>query len=169
MIRPEMRASIWRWREVIGAVGMLALCLWMALSFFGVMAWIGWILVVVLSVYIFAAVQRVRFSAGSGGYGVVEIDEGVISYLLPHGGGQIEIASMSSVVLLPASRGPAHWQLDAADQSPLLIPLDAIGAEQLFDVFVNLDGIETEKMLRQIKAAPDQPVIIWRNRKLALH
>ncbi|MBU0644131.1 MAG: hypothetical protein KJ731_10170, partial [Alphaproteobacteria bacterium] len=90
------------------------------------------------------------------------------SYFTPYTGGQVEIDAMSSVTLIPAVKGPAHWQFDAPGQPPLLIPLDAFGADRLFDVFVTLDGIETEKMLRQIKQTPDHPVVIWRKRTALL-
>ncbi len=160
---------MWRWREVIVALVVVAVMAWWAASSFGVVRWVAMAVTAIAVVFAFAAVQRARFGRLEGGVGAVEYDEGVVSYLTPMTGGQIEIAAMTSVMLLPALRGPAHWQLDAPGQAPLLIPLDAFGAEKLFDVFVTLDGIETEKMLRQIKAAPQTPVVIWRKRTVALH
>ena len=168
-MRPEVRALMWRWREVIVALVVVALMAWWASASYGVVRWVALALTAISVVFAFAAVQRARFGRHGGGVGAVEYDEGVVSYFTPMTGGQIEIAAMTSVILLPAERGPAHWQLDAPGQAPLLIPLDAFGAEKLFDVFVTLEGIETEKMLRQIKAEPDKPVVIWRKRSIALH
>ncbi|ALI55294.1 hypothetical protein [Celeribacter marinus] len=168
-MRPEVRALIWQWREVLIALLVVALMAWWAASSFGVVRWVALVVTIAALFLAFAAVQRARFGRTEGGIGAVEFDEGVVSYFTATTGGQIEIAAMTSVMLLPAVRGPAHWQLDAPAQAPLLIPLDAFGAEKLFDVFVTLNGIETEKMLRQIKSAPDSPVVIWRKRTVALH
>lgn len=168
-MRPEIKEMLWRWREVGMALIVVCLFLWFATSSFGVMRWIGFGLVALSVILIIAAIQRARFSGKTDGRGVVDIDEGVVSYMLPFGGGQIEVENLTCVLLLPADAGPAHWQLEATGQSALQIPLDAFGAEKLFDVFVSLKGIETERMLRQIKQTPDQPVVIWQNRTVALH
>lgn len=168
-MRPEVRDILWRWREVIVGLCVVALLLLWASASFGVVRWIALGFSAVAIFFAVAAIQRARFGRGAGGYGAVEVDEGVVSYLTPTGGGQIEIAAMTSVMLLPAERGPAHWQLEAVGQTPLLVPLDAHGADKLFDVFVTLEGIKTEEMLRQLKASPKSPVQIWRKRTVALH
>ena len=169
MIRPELRAQIWSLREVILAAVFVALCLWWASASFGFMRWVGYGGAAVFVILAFAALQRARFASKGQGIGVVEVDEGVVSYLTAYTGGQIEIEAMTAVLLLPAAKGEAHWQLEAPGQIPLTIPLNAVDAEKLFDVFVSLDGIETEKMLKQIKESPKSPVVIWRKRTLALH
>jgi hypothetical protein len=169
MIRPEIRAQIWSLREVIAALCFVFLCAWWAMASFGFMRWLAFGLALVCLFFAFAALQRVRFASQGQGVGVVEIDEGIISYLTAYTGGQVEIEMLTSVILIPAQKGVAHWQLEAPGQIPLLIPLNAVDAEKLFDVFVSLDGIETERMLRQIKETPKLPVVIWRKRTLALH
>ncbi|WP_417249759.1 hypothetical protein [Celeribacter sp.] len=168
-MRPEVQALLWRWREVIVGGVVVALLLWWASASFGVVRWVALGASAVAVIFAIAAIQRARFKGASGGYGAVEVDEGVVSYLTPMGGGQVEIADLTCVLLLPAERGPAHWQIEASGQTPLQIPLDAHGADKLFDVFVTLEGIETEKMLRQLKAAPKSPVQIWRKRTVSVH
>jgi len=42
-----------------------------------------------------------------------------------------------------------------------MIPVDADGADALFDAFASLPGLKTEHMLGQLRAAPDRPVLIW--------
>ncbi|MBU1280638.1 MAG: hypothetical protein KJ875_04485 [Alphaproteobacteria bacterium] len=167
-MRPEVKAMLWRWREVAVALAVVALLGWWSVASFGVMRWIALGFTGLAGIFAVAAVQRARFAHKGDGYGSVEVDEGVVSYFTPYTGGQVEIDAMSSVTLIPAVKGPAHWQFDAPGQPPLLIPLDAFGADRLFDVFVTLDGIETEKMLRQIKQTPDHPVVIWRKRTALL-
>ncbi|RPE66282.1 hypothetical protein EDD53_1982 [Pacificibacter maritimus] len=169
MIRPEVRAQIWHFREVIGAVALAFLFVWFFISSYGFMRWVALALICASLFIAFAAFQRARFAKAGQGVGVVEVDEGVVSYFTAFTGGQVEIDTLTSVILLPATKGSAHWQLEAAGQTTLNIPLDAVDAEKLFDVFVSLDGIETERMLKQIKQMPKSPVVVWRKRTLALH
>lgn len=168
-MRREVRELIWRWREVLFALVLVVLAAWWALSSFGFVQWFATALVALGLVLAVAAIQRARFGMSRGGLGAVEVDEGVVSYLTARVGGQVEIADLTAVTLLPAQKGPAYWQLEATSSSPLLIPLDAFGAEKLFDVFVSLEGIKTERMLSHLKAAPDLPVVIWRKKTVTLH
>ena len=42
-----------------------------------------------------------------------------------------------------------------------MIPIDADGADALFDAFASLPGLKTERMLAQLHDAPTTPVVIW--------
>ena len=42
-----------------------------------------------------------------------------------------------------------------------MIPVDAEGADELFDAFAALPGLKTERMLAQLRSRPDLPVLIW--------
>lgn len=168
-IRPKLRRILWHWREVIVTFAITALFGWWALASFGVMFWIWLTAMAIAAGFSLAAIQRARFAQDGAGVGVVEVDEGVVSYLTAHMGAQVEIAALSAVMLVPQGKKKATWLLDAPGQMPVQIPLDAHGADQLFDVFVGLDGIETEKMLRQIKQMPDKPVVVWKKRTELLH
>lgn len=168
-MRPEIKALLFRWREVIVGLVIVALSASWALSSYGVMRWIALTVTGIAVIFAIAAVQRARFAQGGGGFGAVEVDEGVVSFFSPLSGGQVEIEAITSVTLIPGNKGHAHWQIDAFGQSSLTIPLNAHGAEALFDVFVGLEGLETEKMLREIKSHPEQPVVIWRKRTAVLH
>ncbi len=168
-MRPEIKAMLWRWREVIIALVFVALLAWWATSSYGVMRYITWTLTGIAVIFAFAAVQRARFAQGGGGFGAVEVDEGVVSFFSPLTGGQVEIAALSEVQLIPGPKGHAHWHLAAPGQAPLIIPVNAHNADALFDVFVGLEGLETEKMLRVMKTHPSHPVVIWRKRTAVLH
>ncbi|MBU2891456.1 hypothetical protein [Celeribacter halophilus] len=168
-MRPEVKAMLWRWREVVVALVVVALMALWAFSSFGIMRWVALGFTALAVIFAVAAIQRARFNRGSGGFGAVEVDEGVVSFFSPLTGGQVEIEALTSVLLIPTGKGQAHWQLDVPGQAPLTIPVNAHGAEALFDVFVSLDGLDTEKMLRQIKQTPDHPVVIWRKRTAVLH
>ena len=64
--------------------------------------------------------------------GVVEVDEGQISYLGPAFGGSISVPELVELRLLTAG-GRRMWRLKQADGQALLIPVEAVGADRLFD------------------------------------
>ena len=51
----------------------------------------------------------------------------------------------------------------------LTIPINAEGAEALFDLFGSLDGIETEAMLAVLTRKPDHKVEVWTKTRPLLH
>lgn len=166
-IRPEARAAVAQWREALVGGAVLLLGIWWA-SGFGVMKWLGIFFVAVGAVLIVSGIQRARFRIGKGGPGVVQVDEGEVSYFGPLNGGSVAMRSVSRVVLDGRSQ-PAVWALYQPGQAPLHIPVNAEGSDALFDAFASLDGIKTEHMLTQLKAAPDHPVVIWAKSDPRLH
>jgi len=42
-----------------------------------------------------------------------------------------------------------------------MIPVNAEGADALFDAFASLPGLKTERMLAQLRDAPKSTVLIW--------
>ena len=159
-IRPEAKAALWRWREVLAAVGVAALGVsWIGLPG-GLLGWIGWLLVIVAVALAVVGVQRARFRTGAGGPGVVTVDEGEITYLGPLTGGVVAAREIERLALDPTAR-PAHWILEQPGQPSLHIPVNAEGAEALFDVFASLPGLRTEQMLSQLNGGSAHPVVIW--------
>ena len=126
----------------------------------GLLAWIGWFLIVVSAALAVIGIQRARFRTGVGGQGVVTIDEGQITYLGPLDGGIVASREIERLALDPTS-DPAHWVLDQPGQPALHIPVNAEGAEALFDVFSNLPGLKTEQMLSELNGKSRHPVVIW--------
>jgi hypothetical protein len=49
------------------------------------------------------------------------------------------------------------------------IPINAAGAEDLFDVFAALPGIKTNTVLDELSRTPDARVIVWSRDKPLLH
>ncbi|WP_238367997.1 hypothetical protein [Mesobacterium pallidum] len=158
-LRPEARAQLWRWREVLVALPVAVLGLnWVFAR--GIMPWIGGLLLAVAAALVLAGLQRVRFRRGAGGAGVVQVVEGQISYFGPLSGGAVALSELSRVTLDPSGR-PLHWQLTQPGQPRLDIPVNAEGAEALFDAFQHLPGLRTERMLRLLEMPPEAPVTIW--------
>lgn len=168
-VRPEVVREIKRFRDAIAGVGVSVLGLYWAIANIGFMSIVGSSLVVAGALLVFAGIQRGRFRSGSGGAGIVHVDEGQVTYFGPQEGGSIVISDLKMVELFPSNFGAAEWVLYDPGTEPLHIPTNAEGAEALFDVFSNLDGIQTEKMLAALKSRRKKQVVVWQSKHFALH
>ncbi len=167
-LRPEARAALWRWREVLISAGICVLGLWWAAAAYGVMRWLGAIVALIGLALGVAAVQRLRFAQGGGGAGIVQINERRLAYFGPLTGGVIDLDDLTRVDLDPTGH-PAHWLLTGHGAQTLAIPVDAEGADALFDVFAALPGIRTERMLDVLRRTQVARVTIWQAPRLRLH
>lgn len=158
--RPEAKATLWRWREVLAGLGLAVLALWWLAQARGVLGYIAPVMLVGAGALIMVGLQRGRFRGASGGLGTVQVDEGEVTYYGPLSGGSVSLRELQRLTLDGAQR-PPHWRLDQPHQPPLMIPVDADGADALFDAFAALPGLKTERMLAQMRANPDAAVLIW--------
>jgi len=158
--RPEAKALLWRWREVLIAVGVALLGLWWIIGPGQLLALPGWASVVVGAALCFVGVQRARFRSTGDGAGAVQVDEGQIAYFGPLTGGVIALNALERLSL-DATQKPVHWRLDAPGQEALMIPVNAAGSDALFDAFAKLPGLRTERMLSEMKAQHGHAVVIW--------
>lgn len=152
MIRPAARAALSRWSEVIlaGAIGVFGLwLLWLGglilsplglgvVTLAGLLALTGW--------------RRLRFRQAVAAPGVVEVVEGQVSYLGPETGGFVSLTELAELRLITL-RGRRLWRLKQADGQALLIPVDATGAEELFDAFASLPGMDMAALLAALTPA----------------
>ncbi len=162
------RNWIIRWREVLIGAAIVLLGLWWWANTYAVVSWLSAVIVLLGAALIFTGVQRLRFRQGGGGAGVVQIDERRLTYFGPLTGGMIDLDDLIRLDLDPTGK-PAHWMLFASGGPPLAIPVNAEGADALFDVFAALPGIRTELMLETLSRAPDKPVTIWSSERRRLH
>ena len=169
LVRPEVKDTIWRWREALIGFVVSMFGLYWALNGIGIVSIIGTSLTVAGALLIFAGIQRARFRIGTGGIGVVYIDEGQVTYYGPVDGGSVTISDLVRVDLDPSKKNNSEWILHDPHTAPLRIPTNAEGAEHLFDVFAGLEGIETEQMLTELQKSPDREVVIWQAKVVALH
>ena len=167
-IRPDARQTLWRWREVLVAIFVLTLGAFWVFGTFGLLQYLGYVVVILGIVMLVASLQRVRFQGGEGGPGVVHVDEAQVAYFGPLTGGSVALGEMTALMLDPSAK-PAHWLLIQPGQADLQVPLNATGSEALFDAFATLPGIKTERMLAQMKRDGDQPVMIWQKPNTWLH
>lgn len=141
MIRPEVKAHLHRWREVIAAVALGATGLWLASLGGWLLQGIGLILVALALGWTVIAWRRLRFLRGVAAPGVVEVDEGQVGYWGPNFGGFIALADLAELRLAEVG-GARHWRLRTHGGEVLMIPVDAAGAERLYDAFATLPGID---------------------------
>lgn len=167
--RPQARAQLWRWREVLVGLVIALFGVWFAIDGLGVLIAVGLVLVVLGGLLMFAGFQRSRFRIGTGGPGVVYVEEGQIAYYGPLEGGTLDINGLSQVDLDPDSKPSPHWVLSSPGARSLHIPANAEGVDALFDAFSVLQDFPTERMLRYLKTPPSQPVVIWQKEPPRLH
>ncbi|MDJ1015741.1 MAG: hypothetical protein QNJ35_04440 [Paracoccaceae bacterium] len=163
-IRPEVQASIWRWREVIGGAALLAAGLWLATYGIGPRFWFGTIVAAFGVGLIFAGIPRGRFRGQGGGAGVVDVDERRITYFGPVEGGSMALADIQRLCAVP----PRVWELTSVGSEALRIPMDAEGADQLFDTFTALPGMRASALVHAARGAVGEPEIVWEKPRVRL-
>ena len=162
LIRPEAQAVIWRWREALLGLCVLLLALWWGLTAFGLLRWVAAALMVAGGLLAGAGLQRGRFRRGSNGAGVVQVVEGQLAYFGPSAGGAVALSELA-VVSLDNRHRPSRWVLCQPGVDDLEIPVNAIGAEALFDAFAALPEFPVDVMLQQLRHPSDNKVVIWRS------
>lgn len=154
MIRPEIAQGLWRAREVLAGGLVAALGVWAAAQGGYLLVPAGLALAGLGAAWTVTSWRRMRFAQATLAPGVVEIDEAQIGYLGPGVGGYVAIPDLAEVRLI-TMRGRRLWQLRQSDGQALLIPVDASGAERLFDAFASLPGIDTAALVAAV--APQVP------------
>lgn len=168
-LRPEAKAQLLRWRETLAGLGAAALGLWLSLTAYGVLFGLGIVLVLGGAALAVAGVQRARFRLGSDGPGVVQVVEGRVTYFGPWGGGGASLDRLAWLELVPVRGGSGAWMLIEEEGERLEIPVDARGAERLFDVFAALPGLDTRAMLAALRPPVRERTLIWQRDRLRLH
>ncbi len=170
LIRPEVAALIHRYREALGAGVIVLAGLWMMALGGYVLVPLGLLVAGVGVVLTVNAVRKARFMQDVSAPGLVELDEAQVGYLAPETGGFLSLDELVEIRIL-VLRGKRMWRLKQADGQALLIPVDASGAERLFDAFANLPGMDTAALVAALQPlAPTagnlslaaQTRVIWR-------
>jgi 16S rRNA (uracil1498-N3)-methyltransferase len=159
-IRPELIAATWRHAEVILGVGLAALGLWMAswggylylpFGLFLLVLGLGWAL---------TAWRRLQFQQRGDAPGLVRVTEAQIAYYGTRVGGFVGLPDLAEIRLLTL-RGRRIWKLKQGDGQLLHIPVEALGAEALFDAFAALPGMDTAGLVAALgsEAVSDSRVV----------
>lgn len=153
MIRPEFLAMLRRFSEVIWAATILGFGLWLIILGGYLLTPVGTAIGAFGVAWGLLALRRLRFAQTVEAPGIVEVDEGQIGYLGPQSGGYVSIPELTELRLL-SLRGRRVWRLKQADGQALLIPVDATGADKLFDAFASLPGMNTLALVAALDAKP---------------
>jgi hypothetical protein len=151
LIRPEVSAALWRAREVIAALGAGSVGLWLIWLGGYLLAPVGMIVLVFAAVWMVTALRRMRFAQAVMAPGVVEVDEAQIGYMGPSFGGYVALPELTELRLV-TMYGRRMWRLKQDDGQALLIPVDAAGAERLFDAFASLPGMDMAHLMAVLNA-----------------
>ncbi|WP_138465087.1 hypothetical protein [Poseidonocella sp. HB161398] len=146
LIRPEIRAGLWRGRELVAAAGLVLLGLWIALATFGVTRWLGWAVLLAGVALGIAGWQRMRLRPKEQGLGMIEADEGRITYWGPLDGGSVERDLLSAVAIDHRSHPPV-WVLSQPGAPDLHIPVTAGGQDALIDTLNSLPGLTEARLV----------------------
>lgn len=166
-LRPEARATLWRWREALAGAGLVALGGWWGLTAAALVVWLGWAICALGLGLMAAGVQRGRFRQSGDGPGVVQVIEGRVSYFGPLTGGAMDLDDITRLEWEPAALPAPHWVLTARDGAEVAIPANAAGSEALFDAFTRLPGLDASALLKVSQAAAR--VQVWRRFQRQLH
>lgn len=165
LIRPDIRDALIRWREVIAGAVFVAIGLRLILDTYGALFLIGCGLFLAGLGLVFAGVQRARFRTGGGGAGVVDVDERRITYFGPFGGGAVAVDDLVEVGADPSR----SWLLRDAQGTHLMIPMNAEGADQLFDALTVLPGLSAARLIDARRAASQRYTTLWEKPQPRLH
>lgn len=163
-VRPEARDAMWRWREALTGIALFCLGVWWVLDGGELLRWLGWFLIAGALALVVAGIQRGRFRNAGGGQGVVRTDEGQVAYFGPLNGGVVAVGDITVLSFDPSGK-PQHWIFSQAGEPDLYVPLNAEGAEALFDVFTRLPGLKTEHLLQIMSRSEGGRVVLWRREK----
>jgi len=150
-IRPEVAASLHRLREVIAAAALTASGGWISLWGGYFFLPLGLVLLGLGFGWLVLGLRRMRFKQGGEAPGMVRVTEAQIAYLGPRVGGFVGLPELVEIRLLTL-RGRRIWKLRQADGETLHIPVEAAGAEALFDAFAALPGMDTAALVAALAA-----------------
>lgn len=146
MIREGARVALWRGREMIAAAAVAVFGLWVAAQGGWLLLPLGGLVAAFGAGLGVQAWRRLRFAQAAEAPGLVTVDEGQISYMGPQLGGFVSVPELVELRLITL-RGRRLWRLRQADGQVLLVPVDAAGAEALFDVYAALPGMDMPGLL----------------------
>lgn len=165
MIRPEVLAALRRWREVILAACLALLGLWLATRSVPIALSAGLALMTLAAAWALSGWRRMRFSQEIAAPGFVEVIEGEVRYFGPSFGGAVSLSDLTELRLM-TMHGRRLWRLKQRDGQALLIPVDAAGAEALFDGFTALPGLDMAAVLAALSPSPRPAAPGWLPRVL---
>ncbi len=150
-VRPELLDSAYRLREVFLGIALAGVGAWIAGSGGYLRTPLGLVLLCLGVGWAVLAWRRLHFQQDGEAPGIVRVTEAQIAYMGPRVGGFIGLPDLTEVRLLTL-RGRRIWRLKQADGQLLHIPVEAQGAEALFDAFAALPGMDSAALVAALGA-----------------
>ena len=167
-LRPEVAATLSRWREPLISVGVILLGVWLILRPGPVVAGFGWVVAALGAVSLFTSIRRARFKGEGDGPGIVGLVEGRLTYMGPFYGGAVSADDISEVSFKRARDGKGYWMLNHSE-GVLVIPASAKGAERLFDLFTAMPEVSAAQALAAAENQKPGTTTVWtREARVAL-
>lgn len=168
VIRPEALGTLARWREPGFGAALGALGIWVSVQGGPILAALGLLLGAVGLGLVVTGLRRLRFAQKVASPGIVELVEGELRYFSPDFGGSISLADLAELRLITL-RERRMWRFKQVDGQVLLVPVDAAGAEALYDGFTSLPGMDMATALAALapapaSATPPDIVLIWQRK-----
>lgn len=97
---------------------------------------------------------------------VVEIDDQRIRCVWPEQTQTIQWDDIRSVILVTTDEGPfvedIYWHIESGDQNPVVIPNDALGADQLLDrMQQKLNGFDDKAFIQAMGSTSNASFLVW--------
>ncbi|GLQ35915.1 hypothetical protein GCM10007939_21990 [Amylibacter marinus] len=170
-IRPELRDSFMKWRELIVILPLLILALylvWNAIALGGRVLVVIYALVAVISLFgTYWAYRRGHMRVLGAAFGHVEIDERQIIYFLNGEGWPVSINDLVDVQIARTDQNGApdkvFWQFKDRAGTRVVIPASATGADRLVDALSALNGVDYPMVIQAMNSEVDAVFTIWRN------
>ena len=152
--------SLLIWREPLTAIVLAALGLYWIINSHGILYTIGFGFLITGTTLAYAGYQRIRFKRAETGGGLIDFTEGQISYFGPKTGAIFSIDEINCLIL-DQSNSYSKWIVEITAGNKVEIPTNVKGNEVLFDIFNNLEGFQTEKMLEALSSSESIKTVLW--------
>ena len=153
-------SSLLIWREPLTAIVFAVLGLYWIINSHGILYKIGFGFLITGTTLAYAGYQRIRFKRAETGGGLIDFTEGQISYFGPKTGAIFSIDEINCLIL-DQSNSYSKWIVEITAGNKVEIPTNVKGNEVLFDIFNNLEGFQTEKMLEALSSSESIKTVLW--------
>ncbi len=166
MFRPEALARLARWKEPILIALVLIFAIrqfWRAVTFGSwISGAVGLVLIAIVASLLYVSYLRARLRRDVTGPGIVEVDEGNITYFGPASGGEVQLDNITRIQIstLPSVSGDRNWIIWHHGGS-LVVPVAAEGADRLPEVLTALPGFRYDITLKAIESKSKEIFTIW--------
>ena len=165
LLRPEVKVWLYKWKEPL--ISTLVTLLGLRLAHYGlsnhnlVLLIVGSVIVIIGICVVVVSYIRISFSKFPNGVGIIEVKEKQIIYYDPSGGLAFSAENLVSIEIIGSDTSQSTWKLSTEDKSVVNIPLNALGNEKLFDVFLTLPGIDPAELIKAVNNPNKTMQKIW--------